>query len=83
MLAYKKANLEMPHWNDFMELGAKAWLTFCHEIYTLLAEGHVHQEITKTCLLALSDALLHPNRRALLSNTMSGVSNFVAGAYIR
>ncbi len=42
-----------------MELGANAWVTFRHEIYTLLANGHANHEITKTCLLALSEVQLY------------------------
>ena len=42
-----------------MELGANAWVTFRHEIYMLLAIGHANHEITKTCLLALSEVQLY------------------------
>ncbi|MCT8162094.1 fumarylacetoacetase [Pseudoruegeria sp. SHC-113] len=69
--------LDAPYWNDFMELGPKAWVAYRAQLQALLAEGA--EEATQEALIAytvpMAQAALH------LPFRVSEYTDFYAGRH--
>ena len=59
VLGYPDAGFEMPYWNDFMELGAEAWVAFRDDLQTLLTYDSPAEALLLACLVPLSEVALH------------------------
>ena len=66
---------DVPFWNDFMELGPRAWADFRSALTDLLAEGSDHRAAVEPYLLAQARARMH------LPFLVSEYTDFYAGRH--
>ena len=64
---------DVPFWNDFMELGPKAWAGFRSAVTELLTEGSAHRAEVEDHLIPKSEAVMH------LPFLVSEYTDFYAG----